>query len=91
MSQKVNRYVYREVPVLLRAGGELKKTRRIIIGYYNAQEDIVYPHPITDFIETEYYNYSLSLSHQRLPAIAVVQFLNYVSRMVEVNDSVFEG
>jgi integrase len=84
-----NRYVVREIPIKIRTGGRLKDVRKIIIGFYVEDDDIVYPHPISDFIDKEYFNYSKSLSHQKLPAYTIVQFLNYLYREANKRDSEF--
>ncbi|HWJ76444.1 MAG TPA: hypothetical protein VNR61_00005, partial [Niallia sp.] len=82
-------YVVKEFPIELRIGGKLTNTRKIIIGFYDSEKGIVYPHPISDFIEKEYFRYSMSLSHQRQPANTVVQFLNFIKSQVDANESRF--
>ncbi|MBP1970504.1 integrase [Virgibacillus natechei] len=84
-----DRFVVRETNIELRRGEKLENTRKILIGYYKESVDIVYPHPITDFINKEYFNTGKSLSHQKHPAIAVTQFLNFVLDRVADGDGDF--
>lgn len=86
-----SRFVVREIPILVRSAGRLKDVRKVIIGFHDGESGVVYPHPVTSFIETQYFNQSLSLSHQLQPAHTVVQFLNYVRERVDLADGDFMG
>jgi integrase len=83
------KFVVREVSVLERTGGNWEEVRRIILGVQDLETEIIYPHPLSDFIEKEYYFKSVSLSHQKRPAETVQQFLNYIIESIEQEDKDF--
>lgn len=83
------KFVVREVAVLEREGGKWEEVRRIIIGVQDLETEIIYPHPISDFVEKEYYYKSVSLSHQKKPADYVAQFLNYIIKMIDQENKDF--
>lgn len=83
------KFVVREVAVLERVGGKWEEVRRIIIGVQDLETEIIYPHPLSDFIEKEYYFKSVSLSQQKGPAETVQQFLNYILESIDQEDKDF--
>lgn len=83
------KFVVREVAVIERVGGNWEDVRRIIIGVQDLKTDIIYPHPLTHFIEKEFYFRSKSLSHQKRPAETVQQFLNYIIEKIDQEDKNF--
>ncbi len=83
------KYVVRETKIKERVGGDWRESRRIVLGVQDLNTMIIYPHPLTNFIEKEYYFRSKSLSHQKRPAETIKLFLNYINQMIDEEDKDF--
>ena len=69
-------FVVRQYDIEEGFGENVYRKEVLGIGLYDSKLDIVYPLPITKFLES-YRKKSGSLSSQRNPAEAVKRFLNY--------------
>jgi integrase len=82
--------VKREVKYQKLLGDSFQNNRRIIIAVRNNETGIEYGHPITEFIHKNYHAASLSLNNEKGPADTVVQFLNYLFKLTNDNESAYQ-
>jgi len=71
-----NKFVRREISVLLKDNGKYIPDKRYIIGV--VLDNMILPHPITDFIDKKYYLESGSINSEKAAADILVQFLNFI-------------
>lgn len=81
------KFVRREISVLIKKGDDYIPEKRIIIGITAGK--IIIPHPITDFIDKTYYLKSGSINNEKAAADVLVQFLNFVLEQKKNMHSVF--
>jgi integrase len=83
------RFVSREVTVNETIQGKMRNIKVIMIGVLEEQSGIVYPHPLTHFIKTQYEFYGKSLNSQDAPAKEVCRLLNYCLQKIGEDDEEF--
>jgi integrase len=77
------KFVSREVIVNEVIRDKMRNTTVIMIGVLDKRSNIVYPHPLTHFIKSQYEFYGKSLNTQDGPAKEVCRFLNYCLEKIE--------
>lgn len=77
------KFVSREVTVNEIIQGKIRNIKVIMIGVLDKLSGIVYPHPLTHFIKSQYEYYGKSLNSQDAPAKEVTKLLNYCLQMIE--------
>lgn len=75
---------------LNKQGGEYFDTDRMIIGLKDEEESIIYPHPITSYLDIKYHRKSGSINTERTAGIQVVQYLNFILDNVQNHNSNFK-
>lgn len=83
------KFVKREVPIYRKKGNEYISDSRYIIGLL-IKDEIVIPHPVTDFLDKNYYNESGSINSEKAVADTLVQFLNYILHQKNSGHSIFK-
>lgn len=86
MNAKDYKFVVREGGYFRKMGKSFTQQRRIIIGLENLKDDIIYPHPISNYLNECYFNKSKAINTQRKAANVIVQFLNFIHDNVESNN-----
>lgn len=82
-----NKFVRREISVLLKDNGKYIPDKRYIIGV--VLDDMILPHPITDFIDKKYYLESGSINSEKAAADILVQFLNFIYKQTSNRNTNF--
>lgn len=88
-SEDTIKFVKREVPIYRMKGNEYISDSRYIIGLL-IEDEIVIPHPVTDFLDKNYYNESGSINSEKAVADTLVQFLNYILHQKNSGHSIFK-
>lgn len=69
--------------------GELIKQKVISIGIHLKDLDITIPHPLTNFICTQYEYNGAELNSSRAPSYTICRFLNYIIKQIVIEDDEF--
>ncbi|MGE7713234.1 site-specific integrase [Priestia megaterium] len=85
------KFISREVTINKTVRDKMRNMTVIMIGVLDIQSEIVYPHPLTDFITTKYEFKGKSLNTQDAPAKTVCRFLNYCLQKIEEDNEDFVG
>jgi integrase len=83
------KFVSREVKVNEIIKGEMRNLRVIIIGVLDKDSNIIYPHPLTNFIKSMYEYQGKSINSQIVPAQVVCKFLNFIIDKIKAEDVEF--
>ncbi|WP_394548148.1 site-specific integrase [Priestia aryabhattai] len=91
MEHQITKYkfVSREVKVNEIFKGEMRNLRVIIIGVLDKDSNIIYPHPLTNFIKSMYEYQGKSINSQIIPAQVVCKFLNFIIDKLKAEDVEF--
>lgn len=87
--KKKSKFVKKELQVFQKSGDEFETVNRYVICL--SIDGILYPHPVTDFIDKKFHFKSISLNSERAATDIVVHFLNYVLTQVEIKNSFFKN
>ena len=83
------KFVSREIAVNEVIRGKMRDTKVVTIGVLDKETDIVYPHPLSNFIKTDYEYNGGSINTQSAPAQVVCRFLNFVFDRIQADDEYF--
>ncbi|MBY0213840.1 MULTISPECIES: site-specific integrase [Priestia] len=92
MGSILNKYkfVSRETNIKEFYNGRTIYKRTVIIGVLNEETEIIYPHPVTDFIKSTYEYSGKSINSQKIPAQVICRFLNFLYENIEKGNSEFQ-
>lgn len=83
------KFVSREIAVNEVIRGKMRDTKVVTIGILDKETDIVYPHPLSNFIKASYEYSGGSINTQSAPAQVVCRFLNFIFDRIQAEDEYF--
>lgn len=84
---KKDKFVKKEIEIIHNTLNDFVKQKRYVICFYS--NGILYPHPVTDFLDKYYYFQTGSINTERAVADTIVHFLNYVYEQTQNNNEYF--
>lgn len=83
------KFVSREIAVNEVIQGKMRDIKVVTIGILDKETDIVYPHPLSNFIKASYEYMGGKVNTQAGPAQVVCRFLNFILDKIQAGDEYF--
>ncbi|PLT30511.1 hypothetical protein [Peribacillus deserti] len=83
------KFVARETEFNEIVQGKMRNIKAVTIGVLEKTTGIIYPHPVTDFIKSQYGDTGGTINSQSAPASLICRFLNFCIQKIDDGDAEF--